>query len=87
MTGEPRPRVLIVADEAALQSVYGRYFRDCDELAFAGPGAAAREQSAHGDPRRRVVDPHLPARHMTRTAYLVKPFELAARRACLDAAG
>ena len=55
MTGEPRRRVPMVEDEAALQSAYRRYFRDCHELA----------------------DP----------THLVKPFGLAALRACIDATG
>jgi DNA-binding response OmpR family regulator len=55
-----RRRVLIVDDEAALQSAYRRYFRDRYELAFAGTGAAALEQCAAQPPDVVVVDLHLP---------------------------
>jgi DNA-binding response OmpR family regulator len=60
VTGAPQRRVLIVEDEAALQSAYRRYFRDCYELAFARTGAAALEHCTAATPDVVVVDLHLP---------------------------
>lgn len=56
-----RPRrILVVEDDAALQSAYGRYFAKRYELAFAGTGAQARERFQGFAPEVVVLDLHLP---------------------------
>ncbi|MGH7539292.1 MAG: response regulator transcription factor [Gemmatimonadales bacterium] len=56
----PKRKVLIVEDEAALQTSYARYFSSRYEMAFARTGAEAMQQLESFEPEVMVLDLRLP---------------------------